>query len=189
MKPGDKVKALVQIGLMREPKWTRGTLLEGNTVEIHGNRLTLERGKIKLWRPLPHGENGCPKVREFAQTQWEELKESVTLAAKHFLPDDSLRFNEEEMIAEIDGVTLHPDLTEIETIAEFKEIPCWVASYWVTTYSRSEPPDADEVICGFAGSPDNAARLLIDSVLKERANAYWESVSDAKYARHLEDIA
>lgn len=187
MKIGDKVKAFVQIGLMRNPKWIKATLVEENTVEVHGNLLTLERGKIKGWSPLPHDDEGCPKVREFAQTQWEELKESVLKAALHFLPDDSVKFDEEEKTVEIAGVSLHPDLTEIETIAEFKEIPCWVASYWVTTYSRSEPPDADEVICGHAGSPDNAARLLIDTVLKERANAYWDSVSDAKYAQYLED--
>lgn len=186
MKIGDKVKAFVQIGLMRNPKWIKATLVEENTVEVHGNRLHLDRGKIKGWSPLPHDDEGCPKVREFAQTQWEELKATVTEAAKHFLPNEEVKFDEEEKTVEIAGVSLHPDLTEIETIAEFKEIPCWVASYWVTTYSHSEPPDADEVICGHAGSPDNAARLLIDSVLKERANAYWESVSDAKYAQYLE---
>jgi hypothetical protein len=188
MKIGDKVKALVQIGLMKEPKWLRGTLVEENTVEmIHGSRLVLEYGKIKLWKPLPHDETGCPKVKEFAQTQWEELKQTVTEAAKHFLPNEEVKFDEEEKTVEIAGVTLHPDLTEIETIAEFKEIPCWVASYWVTTYSHSEPPDADEVICGHAGSPDNAARLLIDSVLKNRADDYWQGVADTRYAQCLED--
>lgn len=186
MKPGDKVKALVQIGLMREPRWLQATLVEGNTVDIHGNRLLLERGKIKGWRPLQHDETGCPKVKEFARENWDEVKRLVNQATEHFLPNDTVVFDEENNTIEIDGFTLQPSFTEMETIAEFKEIPCWVASYWVTTYSHSEPPDADEVICGHAGSPDNAARLLIDTVLKERANAYWESVSDAKYAQYLE---
>lgn len=185
MKPGDQVKALVQIGLMREPKWLEGTLLEDGLVEVNGNRLRLEPGKIKRWRPL---EDHQERIDEFAQTQWEELKESVKAAARHFLPNDEIKFDEMERIAEIDNVSILPSLAEITTIAEIREAPCWTAAYYVTTYSHTEPPDCDEVICGNAFSPDQAARLLVDTVFRNRADAYWESVSDAKYAQSLEEI-
>lgn len=187
MKIGDKVKAFVQIGLMRKPEWLQATLVEENTVEIHGNRLHLERGKIKGWRPLPYDGTSFPDLRDFAESNWQELKETVLAAASHFLPDEEVKFDEEEKTVEIAGVTLEARCTEIETIAEFKEIPCWTAFYWVTTYSRNEPPDADEVICGHARLSDHAARLLVDSVLKERADNYWQGVADTKYAQSLED--
>lgn len=184
MKPGDKVKALVQIGLMRKPRWLEATLVERNTVEIHGNRLHLEPGKIKGWKPL---ENFQESIDEFAGKNWAELKEIVSAAAKHFLPGDEVKFDEIEKGIEIDGVSVLPSVTEVGTIAEFREIPCWSVAYYVTTYSRNEPPDSDEVVCGNATTADHAARILIDTVLKNRADAYWENLWESRYAESLKD--
>lgn len=187
MKIGDKVKVFTQVGLMKKPEWLRGTLVEDGVAEVHGNRIATEYGKVKLWKPIPHDDTGCPKVREFALNQWEELKQVVTNAVRHFLPEKEVKFDDQEKTVEVEGVTLYPDHKEMETIAEFREIPCWTASYWVTTYSRTEPPDADEVVCGHAFNATQAARILIDSVLKNRADDYWQGVADEQYSRCLED--
>lgn len=44
MKPGDSVKAFVQVGLMRKPKWLKGVLVGRNTVRIHDNTISLNPG-------------------------------------------------------------------------------------------------------------------------------------------------
>lgn len=176
MKSGDKVKCFAQVGLMKEPRWLNGIFVEPGIVEIHGNRVCLETGKIKGWRPLPHDDNGCPAVREFTQSNWENLCRIVTQASDNFIPNDTVVFDEDEKTIEIDGITIAADYTEVTTIADIRETPCWTVSYWVqSSYSYLQPPDADEVVCGHAFNNYDAARLLIDSVLKCRADAYWDS--------------
>lgn len=206
MKAGDKIKALVQVGLMKNPDWLRGTVIASNRglglqelkdagfkarvkhedeylVEVSGNRLVVTPDKVRLWEPLEHDADG-PVVREFAERNWLELKRHVAEAARHFLPGDDVKINEEDKTITINDVTVAPNYTEVRSIAAFREVPCWTVSYWQDVqYSRLQPPDSDEVICGNSMSTIGAARLLIDSVLKARADGYWDAVADDEMAR------
>lgn len=178
MKSGDKIKAFVKIGLMKNPDWKRGEYVEesdGHKVCVYGQTLTVERGDLKLWRPL---DNYDEALQRFAKANWEELKALVKAAAGKFLPGEAVDVNENEHAITINDVTVSPGCTEVKTISSFCEFPCWVVSYWETTYSYTEPPDADEVICGESRGNIGAARLLVDSILKMRADSYWDSVSD-----------
>lgn len=184
MKTGDKIKAFVQIGLMKKPDWLRGTLVGEGVVEVNGNRLTLDSDKIRLWQPLDHDSDGCPAVRDFADRTWEDLKRYVTEGASHFLPGEKVTIDEKEKTITVNDVTVYPDYTEVKTIVSFREMPCWTVSYWEDSRpSYMQPPDVDEVICGNSMNTLGAARILIDNILKNRADSYWDAVSEDEMAR------
>jgi hypothetical protein len=178
MKPGDKVKAFVQIGLMKKPEWVKGTLVEEGVVNVSGNRLSLEPGNIKLWETLEWKDGTCSELDSFAEENWESLKEHVSEGMKHFFPDVSLRFDDEERIVYAcdDGISIGAGVTEIKTIARFKEVPVWMVNeYHTFYYGRMQPPDVDEVCVGESASSWKAARILLDAIWKMRADAFWES--------------
>lgn len=188
MKIGDKVKALVQVGLMKKPEWLRATLVGEGVVEVNGNTLCLESGKIMGWEPLKYDDNGnCQVIDDFVASTWEELKSLVTDASAHFLPGEEVKIDEHEKIITVADVSVQPNYAEIKTISAFREVPVWSVSYWnYIPSTRWDPPDADEVSCGHGG-PFQAARILIDTVLKFRADGYWDHLSDEKAAASLGD--
>lgn len=183
MKTGDKVKAFVQIGLMKEPKWLRGTLVEEGVVEVNGNRLVLDRSKYLLWEPLEYKDGKCRVLDDFAESTWNELKVLVNDAAAHFLPGEEVKFDEDEKVITVGDVSVSPGTEELKTIVSFREIPVWRVTYWkYIAATRWEPPDADEVDCGY-GNAFNAARILIETILKFKRDAYWENLADEEMAK------
>lgn len=186
MKIGDKVKAFVQVGLMKEPRWLRGTLVSEGVVEVNGNHLSLERDKIMRWQPLEYENGECQAIKDYADSTWDQLKELVNDAVAHFLPGEKVEVDEKEKTITVHEVSISPGLHEIKTIAAFREMPTWNVSYWKYIPStRWEPPDADEVDCGHGG-PFQAARILVDTILKFSADAYWDSLADEEAARLYE---
>lgn len=124
MKNGDKIKAFVKVGLMREEKWTNGTLIARNhdlglqelkdlgfyprvnhqneyLVDVAGNRLILTPDKVRLWEPLKfvkkeNNEYFCEKVEDFVSKQWGDLKKKCLAAVEFFFPEVKLTIQEEE---------------------------------------------------------------------------------------------
>lgn len=177
MKPGDKIKAFVQIGLMKEPRWIRGTLVEQGIAEVNGNRLTLEPGKIMLWEQLEWKDGVCPAVDNFAEENWEDLKEYVAKGMKEFFPEENYRFDDKEKIVYAcdDNITIGADIQEIKSIARFFEVPTWtVTEYRTAYYGHLQPPDVDEISLGESRSSLGAAKILVDAIWKEKSGAFWE---------------
>lgn len=177
MKPGDKIKALVQIGLMKEPRWLRGTLVEQGIAEVNGNRLSLEPGKIMLWEPLEWVDGICPAIEDFAEDNWEGLKEYVAKGMKEFFPEENYRFDDRERIVYAcdDNISIGAGLTEVKSIGRFFEVPTWtVTEYRTQYYGRMQPPDVDEVLLGESRSSIGAARILVDAIWKARNDSFWE---------------
>lgn len=124
MKNGDQIKAFVKVGLMRQEKWTKGTLIASNTgiglqelkdlgfyprvehqpeylVDVAGNRLIITPDKVRLWEPLKfvQKENHdyfCDKIEDFMSKQWTDLKQKCLSSVKQFFPEVKLTINEEE---------------------------------------------------------------------------------------------
>lgn len=177
MKPGDKIKAFVQIGLMKEPRWLRGTLVEQGIAEVNGNRLTLEPGKIVLWEPLEWENGTCPALEKFAEENWESLKEYVIKGMKEFFPEENYRFDDKEKIVYAcdDNISIGVGVEEVKTIARLFETPSWtVTEYRTAYYGHLQPPDVDEITVGSSRSSLGAASILVDAIWKERSSAFWE---------------
>lgn len=111
MKNGEEIKAFVQVGLMKKPEWKKGTLVASNRglelqelkdlgfkvrvqhqdeylVDVVGNKLYLDRSKIKQWKPLKFVRNDyeyhCEEVNNFIEKTWEDLKIKCKNAVGHF---------------------------------------------------------------------------------------------------------
>ena len=181
MKPGDKIKAFVQVGSMRNPRWLLGTLLEGNVVEIHGNKVCAD--KIKLWRPLEYVDGRWPQFDSFREENWEDLKKVVTDSVERYFPGEKLRIDDEEKIIYVnDDLTVAGGVKEMETIAAFREIPVWTVSYFKgIAATRWEPEDVEEVNCGDSSTTIGAARILVDNLWKFHTEGYWESLEESRY--------
>lgn len=187
MKPGDKIKAFVQVGLMRKPKWLRGTLLESNMVEVSGNKVCAD--KIKLWQPLEYVDGRWPKLDSFREDNWEDLKKVVTDSVERYFPGEKLRIDDEEKIIYVnDDLTVAAGVREMETIAAFREIPVWTVSYFKgIAATRWEPEDVEEVNCGDSSTTIGAARILVDNLWKFHTEGYWESLEESRYCGMEED--
>jgi hypothetical protein len=183
MKPGDKIKAFVQVGLMKKPRWIRGVLLEGGLVEVSGNRVCVEQGKVKLWQPLEFVDGRCPKLDAFCEETWEDLKKVVTESVERYFPGENLRIDENEKIIYVnEDLTVGPGVKEAETIAAFREIPVWTVSYFKgIAATRWEPEDVEEVNCGDSSTTIGAARILLDNLWKFHTEGYWESLEESRY--------
>jgi len=122
MKSGDQIKAFVQVGLMKKPRWIKANLIACNRnlglqelkdlgfkvrvkhedeylVEVHGNRLYLKPQDVREWRPLEFGPSPdfkCEKMDQFVSFHWENLKTNCRDAVAKFFPDVTLTVNEEE---------------------------------------------------------------------------------------------
>lgn len=178
MKPGDKIKALVQIGLMKKPQWLQGTLVEQGVVNVNGNRLSLDTGKIMLWEPVEWKDGYCQELDQFAEENWESLKEIVTEGMKYFFPKEKVRFDDNEKIVYAcgDALSIGPGITEIKSIARFKQVPTWIVTEYRTMYyGYMQPPDVDEIEVGQSRSSLGAARILIDYIWKYQAESFWDS--------------
>jgi hypothetical protein len=183
MKPGDKIKAFVQVGLMRKPRWIRGTLLEGGEVDVAGNKLHLETGKVKLWQPLEYVDGRSPKLDSFCEESWEGLKKVVTESVERYFPGEKIRFDDDEKIIYVnDDLTVAGGVKEMETIAAFREIPVWNVTYFKgIAATRWEPEDVEEVNCGDSSTTIGAARILIDNLWKFHTEGYWESLEETRF--------
>jgi hypothetical protein len=172
------VKALVQIGLMKKPRWIHGKLVSRDqtqsVVDIHGENHTLENHVVKMWRKI-----NLTAIENFAVKNWADLRQVVRSAAENFLPNvDKLVFDEENKIITYQDVSIGPTSVERESIAAFIEVPAWSVSYYKHIPATfHEPEDVDEVSCGSSENNVGAARLFIDTILRLEADCYWESVS------------
>jgi hypothetical protein len=183
MKRGDKIKAFVQIGLMRKPRWVVGHYVGGkeskHEVFVSGQSLFLDWNQVKLWQPAEYKDGYCETLERFADENWASLKTVVTDAVNHFFPGESVEIDENERTISVMGVSVAAGVTEIETIASFREIPCWIVSYYQTIPATYwEPPDVDEVVCGSSPNTISAARILVDGIWKFKADGYWDFQHD-----------
>jgi hypothetical protein len=122
MKNGDQIKVFVQVGLMKKPRWLKGTLIASNRnlelqelknlgfkarvkhedeylVEVCGNRLYLKPQDVREWRPLefsPSPEFKCERMEQFTAAQWGDLKAKCRDSVAKFFPEVILTINEEE---------------------------------------------------------------------------------------------
>ena len=122
MKNGDEVKVFVQVGLMKKPRWIKGTLITSNRnlglqelkdhgfkvkvkhedeylVEASGNRLYLTPDKVREWRPMKFGSSPefiCEKMDEFISKHWEDLKKKCSDSVCKFFPNVNLKFDDNE---------------------------------------------------------------------------------------------
>ena len=182
MKTGDKIKAFVQVGLMKEPRWLQGTLLEGGEVSVYGIKLHLETGKVKLWQPLVDG-----KLDSFREDGWEDLKRVVADAVGKFFPHDQIRFDDEAPAIYVNHLVVAVGVKEMETIASFREIPVWTVSYFKgIAATRWEPDDVEEVDCGDSSTTIGAARIIVDNLWEYHTEGYWESLNESRFCE-LED--
>ena len=199
MKTGDKIKAFVQVGLMKEPRWLQGTLLEGGEVSVYGitnnlgtinvrnsgafgTKLHLETGKVKLWQPLVDG-----KLDSFREDGWEDLKRVVADAVGKFFPHDQIRFDDEAPAIYVNHLVVAVGVKEMETIASFREIPVWTVSYFKgIAATRWEPDDVEEVDCGDSSTTIGAARIIVDNLWEYHTEGYWESLNESRFCE-LED--
>jgi hypothetical protein len=183
MKTGDKIKAFVQVGLMRKPRWILGTLVEENVVQVSGNKVCLERGKIKLWQPLEYVDGRWPKFDSFREENWKDLKKIVTESVERYFPGEHIRIDDEEKIIYVnEDLSVGPGVKEMETIAAFREIPVWTVTHFRgIAATRWEPADVEEVNCGDSSTTIGAARILVDNLWKFHTEGYWESLEESRY--------
>ena len=172
MKTGDKIKAFVQVGLMKEPRWLKGTLVEPGKADVNGNVLSLEPGKIKLFKTLEIADQ-----EKFAEDNWERLKEVLTAAKEKFFPSERLKFDEEEKIAYLSGISVAVGYEEVHSIVRITEQAVWtVCVLHKIPATRWEPEDADEVEVGCSANTVTAAKIAIDALWKYSTMGYWESL-------------
>ncbi len=181
MKSGVKIKAFVKIGLMKKPRWIVGEYVgqrdNNHEVKVAGQNLVLAWNEVKLWEPAEYKDGFCTTLEEFSENNWERLKTVVNDAVGHFFPGESVEVDENERTITVAGVSVAAGVTETETIASFRELPCYIVSYYQhipATYW--EPPDAEEVVCGSSPNPISVARILVDSIWKFKADGYWENM-------------
>jgi hypothetical protein len=177
MKNGDKIKAFVQVGLMKNPRWLKGDYVqmvgEEHQVIVSGNTLMLAVGKVKSWIPL-----GPSVLEDFAASNWELLKEVVADSVAKFFPDEEVRCDEDEKTLHVGELSVGPGIVERESIASFREIPVWSVTYWRTIAATYwEPADADEVACGESAAAWQVAKILIDQLWAFKTESYWDSIS------------
>ena len=182
MKSGDKIKAFVKVGLMKEPRWLKGDHAgfddQGfHLVKINEKYLSLEARHVKLWQPIEPGV-----LEGFAATYWEELKEVTIQSVAKFFPDEPVRFDDNEKIIYVgknDDLSIQPGIVEQASIARLREVPVWSVSYFVTIPSTQwQPEDADEVECGHNSSSVHAAKILVDQLWKFKTEGYWQSMQE-----------
>lgn len=187
------VKALVQIGLMKKPSWLRGELVSRDenqtTVIVSGNTLTLENYKVKTWEPLKFVNGVCEQLDQFQNSNWEDLKHHCKEIVSKFLPDVVLNIDEQEKTISVDDyIQIMAGVIEQESIARFFEVPTWNLTQFVTHYyGRLQPPDVDEVDLGSSRSNLGAARLLVESIMRNRLDDYCQVIADDELARSFND--
>jgi hypothetical protein len=147
MKSGDQIKAFVQVGLMKKPKWTKGTLIASNRnlgvqelkdlgfkvrvkhedeylVDVAGNRLYLKPQDVREWRPLKFGpspEFKCDKMEQFVANNWEDLKLKCKNSIAEFFPKVSLKIDEKEKTISVED-SHGPYLTVASAVMEKQSI-------------------------------------------------------------------
>lgn len=182
MKVGDKIKAYVQVGLMKKPRWIRGTMLEDGMVEVSGNKLKPDCMNVKLWQPLKYIDGRCPEIESFRDENWEGLKRVVTESVARFFPEDEVRVDEDEKIISVADINVCVGVKEAASIAAFREVPVWTVTYFRhVPATRWEPDDVDEVNCGDSSTTIGAARILVDALWKFHTDGYWAAIEENLY--------
>lgn len=180
MKSNDKVKVFAQVGLMKEPRWLNGILLEdsfpesGYLVQTSGNKVWSD--KVKRLYTLDCVDGVYPKVVKFEDKNWNDLKDLITKGINNFFPKEPIVIKEEEKIisAYNDMVTISADITEVESISAFYEHPVWAIHTWHETAStRWEPADVDCKLFGNAFNSIDGAKCFIDAVWSIVSEGYW----------------
>lgn len=185
MNTNDEVKVFAQVGLMKEPKWLRGTLLEahfpesGYLVQTSGNKIWSD--KVKRYERLVCKDGIYPAVIEFENKHWNSLKNFISDAMSKFFPNEKLIIKEEEKIISAcdEVVTINSGITEVESIASFAEHPVWEVQTWHSIPStRWEPGDVDCKLIGNAFSSLSGAKIFVDAVWSVHSDCYWTSLEE-----------
>ena len=200
MKTGDKIKAFVQVGLMKKPKWIKGECVEAigewTGVEIHrvnvsGNTLALGPGLVKSWVPLTFTKKDNDdyfneECDSFVTENWEYLKSDCISAVQKFFPEVAVKVNEDEKTLSVEDsygpyITISVGIIERESIARFFEVPAWSVVYWKSiAATRWEPEDVEEVNCGDSQNTLGAAKILVDMLWRFKTEGYWEDLQSQR---------
>lgn len=180
-KTGEKVRVNAKLGNMRESKWIEGTILESDfediLVETRFQKVWSPKNKVKQYNKLEYDSINqvWPAVEEFKNKYWNDLKSYVSKALEEFFPNVEMVVDEEEKIINIDAFSIGSGIEERETLISFIELPVWNVS--VETYcpgNRDEPPSSDLSDIGSSASSIGAARILIESMMKDKTGSYFE---------------
>mgnify|MGYP006266893325 CR=1 FL=1 len=178
---GDEVRVFTQVGLMKAPKWLRGTFLDEvpndqAMVEVSNNKLIADIRRVKKYRKVG-------SIDEFVSKYWKDLKSIISISIPKLLGPNhpQIEINDEDNIISVynGAISIAPELIDRETFLEFLNTPSWVVSIAVPTGGGAwEPPDVD--ICAVGDRPHvvNAAELFVETIWKESNKSFWESAAE-----------
>ena len=180
MEKGDLVKVFTQIGSMRKPRWIIGNVVEGNfpecgvLVDIHGSAYWAEGRNVKSFKKMSCVDGVWPELESFKNNNWSKLKSAISRSASHFFPNVKISYDDRDKIISTDCVSIGGGVSEVETIASFKEIPAWdVEIYYNIPATRYEPSDVDVKNYKTEANSVRAAKAFIDAIWLVQHENYW----------------
>ena len=177
------VKVFTKVGLMKNEKWIKGTILEEYdsifVIETHGNKISVDKHLVKPVIKLQKDEAGnYPDLENFTNQNWDVLKNNILEAKNLFFPDVVISFNENEKIVECEenGLYLSVVANEVETLGSFKETPAWeLTSFESIPATRHEPEDICEKVLSVNINSVSAAKSFVDHIWQIKSQNYWEN--------------
>lgn len=178
-------KIFAQVGNLKSPRWMRGKVIEqyldGNTlVEAYGQKITIPSKDVKEYKRIRYDreKQEFTELKEFANKDWESLKQTLTEAMNKFFPEENIEIDEKEKViyAFNDCLSISGGIFEVETISSFVETPQWsVVEYRTIPSTRWEPEDVEEKNVGHSANYVSAAKLFLDAVWNIKNEGYWEN--------------
>lgn len=183
------VRVYAKLGKMREQKWIEGVVLESDfrddiLVQTKYQKVWSPAKYVKHYKKLDYDvENSSwPEVDKFKNLSWNALKDFVSKSLYDFFPNNKMAVDEKEKIIIVEEFSIQAGIQERETIVSFIELPVW--NVYVETYysgNRHEPPSSDVVDLGSSASVIGATKILIESMMKEKIGAYFDSSASPEW--------
>lgn len=188
MNNGDLVKVFTQIGSMKKPRWLVGNAIDcdfpelGILVETHSNTVWSESTKVKKFSRLGYDNKTglCPALVDFQNKNWDYLKNHVSKAMERFFPNVDVQYDDKEKIiyAMDKHITIGAEVSEVESIAAFTEVPGWGVEIWKEIpATRWEPSNVDSASFGVTYTSMLAARLFLNAIWQVQHDSYWDGES------------
>lgn len=193
MKNGDCIKAFVQIGCMKKPRWIVGKVMDTNfpedgvLVEIYNNFHWVDRNKVKLYKRMAYDSKNYlwQDVVNFSNKNWESLKKNIYKAKSQFFPNIDIEVDEKDHIiyAMSKTVSIGAEVHEVESLDCFEEVAAWGVQIWSEIPATQwEPPDVDSTHYEVSMNTQRAAKAFINAIWQVMQNNYWDNESYDDYA-------
>lgn len=193
MKNGDVVKAFVQIGCMKKPRWIVGKVVDTNfpddgvLVSIHDNLHWVDRNKVKLYKRMAYDSKNYlwQDVVNFSNKNWESLKTQIFKARSTFFPNIDIEVDEQEKIiyAMSKTISIGAEVHEVESLDCFEEVAAWGVEIWrVIPATRHEPEDMDSTHYEVNMNTMRAAKAFINAIWQVMQDTYWDNEVYEDYA-------